>query len=432
MKFKHLIVATAAAISSGTLPAQTPPLINYQGRVVVGTTNFDGTGQFQFALVNGGVNLNTQATAFAMGGGQVFFIGVVTGGSGYTSPPTVTINDATGTGAQAIVTISPEGTVIGIQVTQGGSGYSPSPEVTISPPPPNIVTTTYWSNDQSSTNGGEPINPVPLQVTRGLYSVPLGDNSLGPVMRTMDAADFAHPDLRLRVWFDDGINGSQLLTPDQRLAPAAYLADGAVGPTTLADGSITSSKIASGAVGAEKLGAGAINVSHLGVPAAPSLGQVLSYNDTDLAWAAPGGAGADWLLGGNAGTTASNFLGTTDNQNLVFKTKNLERLRLTTTGDLLLQKPDTYPSFSIRNGLGVYGISNGFDDVGKTFAGTNVLGPVLYGQSGGGLGSKSSTNVETLALRWNSLGVTVSGNLTICGGYQLAEICLCRMLPSVC
>ena len=29
-----------------------PPLLNYQGRVVVGTTNFSGTGQFKFALVN--------------------------------------------------------------------------------------------------------------------------------------------------------------------------------------------------------------------------------------------------------------------------------------------------------------------------------------------------------------------------------------------
>src|SRR2546427_13230439 len=34
------------------LHAQVPQLINYQGRVVVGATNFNGTGQFKFALVN--------------------------------------------------------------------------------------------------------------------------------------------------------------------------------------------------------------------------------------------------------------------------------------------------------------------------------------------------------------------------------------------
>ena len=34
------------------LHAQVPQIINYQGRVLVGATNFDGSGQFKFALVN--------------------------------------------------------------------------------------------------------------------------------------------------------------------------------------------------------------------------------------------------------------------------------------------------------------------------------------------------------------------------------------------
>ena len=33
---------------------------------------------------------------------------------------------------------------------------------------------------------------------------------------------FANPDVHLRVWFDDGTNGSQLLTPDQRIAAVGY------------------------------------------------------------------------------------------------------------------------------------------------------------------------------------------------------------------
>eukprot|EP01136_Pigoraptor_vietnamica_P036363 Opistho-1_new@102836 len=42
-----------------------------------------------------------------------------------------------------------------------------------------------------------------------------------------------------------------------------------------------------------------------------------------------------WSLLGNAGTTAgTNFLGTTDSQDLIFKTNNLERLRITQTGRL--------------------------------------------------------------------------------------------------
>src|SRR5437870_6710911 len=58
---KNLIICTsaiAACIFVGSLQAQVPQLINYQGRVLVGTANFNGTGQFKFALVdtNGSIN----------------------------------------------------------------------------------------------------------------------------------------------------------------------------------------------------------------------------------------------------------------------------------------------------------------------------------------------------------------------------------------
>jgi len=35
-----------------------------------------------------------------------------------------------------------------------------------------------------------------------------------------------------------------------------------------------------------------------------------------------------WGLSGNAGTTTSNFIGTTDSESLIFKTNNCERMRL--------------------------------------------------------------------------------------------------------
>jgi hypothetical protein len=35
---------------------QVPQLLNYQGRIAVNGTNFTGTGQFKFALVDGGIN----------------------------------------------------------------------------------------------------------------------------------------------------------------------------------------------------------------------------------------------------------------------------------------------------------------------------------------------------------------------------------------
>ncbi|WP_343764585.1 hypothetical protein [Gangjinia marincola] len=51
-----------------------------------------------------------------------------------------------------------------------------------------------------------------------------------------------------------------------------------------------------------------------------------------------GSTGDAWLLTGNAGTTpGTNFLGTTDNQNLAFRTNNTSRLLLTTRGQLVPQ-----------------------------------------------------------------------------------------------
>jgi len=130
-------ILAGIALFAGSLHAQVPQLINYQGRVAVAGVNFDGPGQFKFALVDG------------------------------------------------------DGT------------------------------TSYWSNDNSSVAGSEPSAFVSLTVIKGLYSVLLGDPQLAG-MATVPAAVFANPDVRLRVWFNDGTHGFQPLTPDQRIAAVGY------------------------------------------------------------------------------------------------------------------------------------------------------------------------------------------------------------------
>ena len=144
--------------------AQVPNLVSYQGRVAVGTTNFNGTGQLKFALVN------------------------------------------------------PAGT------------------------------TTYWSNNGSSTAGSQPTAAVSLTVTKGLYSVLLGDTSLAN-MQAIPVSVWSNADIRLRIWFNDGSNGFQLLTPDQRLAPSGYLPYGSVGNAQLASGAVLARNMAPGAGG---------------------------------------------------------------------------------------------------------------------------------------------------------------------------------------
>jgi hypothetical protein len=214
--------------------AQVPQLVNYQGRVAVGApaVNFEGVGQFRFALV-----------------------------------------DAVGA-------------------------------------------STFWSNAPDTTPAdGVPDSPVSLTVTKGLYSVLLGDTSLTN-MAAIPAGVWTNPDVRLRVWFNDGTNGTQLVSPDQRLAPNGYLPYGAVGSDAIAAGAVTNSKVAPNAIGSGNISAGAINgthltaasldASHLTVPVAPSTGQVLSFNGTSLQWTAPGGVFAlngtsAFYNGGNVG-----------------------------------------------------------------------------------------------------------------------------------
>lgn len=81
--------------------------------------------------------------------------------------------------------------------------------------------TTYWSNDGTSTGGGEPSTAVALPVTRGLYAVLLGDTSLAN-MTAVPVSVFENEAVMLRVWFNDGEHGFQRLAPDQRLAAVGY------------------------------------------------------------------------------------------------------------------------------------------------------------------------------------------------------------------
>jgi formylglycine-generating enzyme required for sulfatase activity len=155
-------------LTCAPLRAEVPRIVSYQGRIAVGTVNFDGQGQFRFALVDAGGN------------------------------------------------------------------------------------TVYWMNSaDTSPADGAPDAAVSLAVTKGLYSVLLGDTTLTN-MAALPASVFENADVRLRIWFDDGTNGSQLLTPDLRIAAAGY----ALVAGTLVDGAVTSGKIAPGAVGSAQLGSG--------------------------------------------------------------------------------------------------------------------------------------------------------------------------------
>ena len=55
--FVRLLFTTLLCVSGATLTyAQVPQIINYQGHISVGDSNFNGSGQFKFVLVDGGSN----------------------------------------------------------------------------------------------------------------------------------------------------------------------------------------------------------------------------------------------------------------------------------------------------------------------------------------------------------------------------------------
>ena len=92
-------------------------------------------------------------------------------------------------------------------------------------------TTYYWRNDGSSAT--PPTAAVSLAVAKGIFSVNLGDTTLAN-MTTIPASVFANSAVYLRVWFNDGTNGSVWISPDRRITSVGYALK-AASATTAAD-----------------------------------------------------------------------------------------------------------------------------------------------------------------------------------------------------
>ncbi len=224
------LVLALHLLAVGLANAQFPSLLNYQGRVTVGGTNFTGTGHFKFALVDAGTNTSQQAEAKGSTlSGVLTAVTVTKGGVGYALPPAVTVMDSTGSGATATANLTGN-TVTSITVNNGGSGYSANPTIRVGAPPPNVVFRTYWNNS-GSTNSVEPAVAVSLPVVQGLYSTLLGNMNL---MAQIPPTVFTNDNVNLRVWFSRDGNSFAQLAPDQRLGAAGYAIRAAVADTVTA------------------------------------------------------------------------------------------------------------------------------------------------------------------------------------------------------
>jgi hypothetical protein len=91
---------------------------------------------------------NTAETATGVpviASGAVIAANLASGGSGYKSPPAVTLNDSVGFGALVVATIS-KGVVVGLAVQNPGQNYSSKTTLTIAPPASNGFQTFAGTN----------------------------------------------------------------------------------------------------------------------------------------------------------------------------------------------------------------------------------------------------------------------------------------------
>ncbi|OQA26902.1 MAG: hypothetical protein BWY59_01233 [Verrucomicrobia bacterium ADurb.Bin345] len=195
-----MLVALLMLVVCGAMAqAQVPPLLNYQGRVALNGTNFNGTGQFKFAL--GNTNLSV----------------------------------------------------------------------------------IYWHNSTSwDSPDWEPVTAVSLTVTRGLFSVLLGDTNLSN-MAALSPTVFTNSQVWLRTWFDDGVSGAQRLMPDQRIVSAGY----AMQAESVSLGAITTDMLDDDAVTGAKIADATITFANIAQGGA-SAGQALVWNGTAWSNAAAG------------------------------------------------------------------------------------------------------------------------------------------------
>jgi hypothetical protein len=114
----------------------------------------------------------------------------------------------------------------------------------------------------------------------------------------------------------------------------------------------------------------------------------------------------DWRLVGNTSTNAStNFLGTTDNQPLVFRTNNTERMRILSDGQVWINTTSALsPSDNVVNILSLTGASDR-----ALAARSDTIG--IYGEVTGGLGPAvagvySSTATEGIGFFARGNGLT--------------------------
>lgn len=208
----------------------------------------------------------------------------------------------------------------------------------------------------------------------GVFAVLLGSNT--PLNETVFAADR---------WLELSVDGNAL-APRQRIVSTAFAFKANLA-NTVPDASITGAKIANGTITGDKFAANVFN------PLA-------------------------WLLGGNSGTNGTQFLGTTDNQPLVFKVNNRQAMRYNYMEDSFRRSITIVggADINVANDIGATVAGGGYDYLDPTHADypNQVFDP--FGTIGGGFGNTTKGGSGSV-IAGGSLNTSEGYNNTIAGGY---------------
>jgi hypothetical protein len=167
--------------------------------------------------------------------------------------------------------------------------------------------------------------------------------------------------------------------------------------------------------------------------AAGTNGQVLTQTGGGPAWQPI----TAWLTTGNAGlnggttvAAGTNFLGTTDNQNLDFRTNNTFRGRVSNLGEFFIGTLNTVLTGDLMNGVGNvtfpwavngYTAFDGAGTYGQVTAGTTIFAGVqgeYNGTNAQGAGVRGIALTGTAGTAFTTPHTGVSGNATTAGTYK--------------